>query len=84
MFNKNGNTKFGIIIFLLFLALLIVIYNLNASATLLPFVYLLAPVIFIIAFTNTDFALFLLIFFMLLSPEFALGDIKGREVVLME
>ena len=80
--DKNGNINFGIIIFLLFLALLIIIYNLHATVSLMPFVFLLVPIIFIIAFTNTDFALFLLIFFMLLSPEFSLGGVRGREVVL--
>lgn len=82
MLNKNGNINFGIIVFLLFLALLIVIYNIYSSVSLLPFVFVLVPIIFFIAFTNTDFALLLLIFFMLLSPEFALGGVRGREVVL--
>ncbi|MFH1061437.1 MAG: O-antigen ligase family protein [Candidatus Omnitrophota bacterium] len=82
MLDKNGNINFGIILLLLFLALLIVIYNIHASVSLLPFVFLLVPIIFFIAFTNTDFVLFLLIFFMLLSPEFAIGGIRGREVVL--
>lgn len=80
--NKNGNINFGIIILLLFLALLIVIYNVNSMVSLLPFVFILVPIIFFIAFTNTEFALLLLIFFMLLSPEFSLGGVRGREVVL--
>jgi len=82
MLDKNGNINFGVIVLLLFLALLIVIYNIHTSVSLLPFVFLLVPIIFVIAFTNTDFALFLLIFFMLLSPEFILGGVRGREVVL--
>lgn len=40
------------------------------------------PLIFVIAFTNTDFALIILIFSMLLSPEFSLGGVTGRAVVL--
>jgi O-antigen ligase len=82
MLKKKGNINFGVIILLLFLALLIVIYNIHSTVSLLPFVFLLVPIIFVIAFTNTDFALFLLLFFMLLSPEFALGGVRGREVVL--
>ena len=83
MSDKNGNINFGVIVFLFFIALLIVVYTVNASFSLLPFVLLLAPIIFIIAFTNTEFALFLLIFFMLLSPEFDIGGgVRGRAVVL--
>ena len=80
--DKNGRVNFGIIVFLFFIALLIVVYNIQSSFSLLPFIFLLAPIIFIIAFTNTDFALFLLIFFMLLSPEFSIGGLRGRDVVL--
>ncbi|MDD5747385.1 MAG: O-antigen ligase family protein, partial [Candidatus Omnitrophica bacterium] len=82
MLDKNGNINAGIIIFLFFVALLIVIYTINVSVSLLPFIILLAPIVFIIAFTNTEFALFLLIFFMLLSPEFNVGGVKGRDVTL--
>jgi len=38
--------------------------------------------VFLISFVNTDFALIVLIFSMLLSPEFQLGHIPGRAVVL--
>ncbi|MCM8787754.1 MAG: O-antigen ligase family protein [Candidatus Omnitrophica bacterium] len=43
---------------------------------------LLGIVIFLISFANTNFALMLLIFSMLLSPEFSLGFAGGRAVVL--
>ncbi|MDD5729776.1 MAG: O-antigen ligase family protein [Candidatus Omnitrophica bacterium] len=46
------------------------------------FVFIFASVIFIIAFINTDFALILLIFSMLLSPEMKSGAIPGRAVVI--
>jgi len=82
MSQKKGNINVGVIIFLFFIALIIIVYNAQSSVSLLPFVFLLAPIIFIIAFTNTEFALFLLIFFMLLSPEFSLGGVRGRAVVL--
>ncbi|MBU4304920.1 MAG: O-antigen ligase family protein [Candidatus Omnitrophica bacterium] len=82
MSHTNGNINFGIILFLLFLALIIVVYNVHSMLSLMPFLFLLAPIFFIIAFTNTDFALFLLIFFMLLSPEFSVGGVRGRSVVL--
>ncbi|MFH1459637.1 MAG: O-antigen ligase family protein [Candidatus Omnitrophota bacterium] len=82
MFKKCGKVDFGIIIFLLFIAFIIIIYNVKTTVSLLPFILVLVPIIFIIAFTNIDFALFLLIFFMLLSPEFSLGGVRGRDVVL--
>jgi O-antigen ligase len=41
-----------------------------------------AAILFFLGFTKTDFALVFLIFFMLLSPEFKLGAIQGRTVVL--
>ena len=42
----------------------------------------LGALLFFIAFFNTNFALGILIFSMLLSPEFQLGGISGRAVVL--
>ena len=43
---------------------------------------ILSAIIFFIALVRTDFALGILIFSMLLSPEFKLGSIPGREIVL--
>lgn len=79
---KNGNINFKIILFLLSVALCILVYTSQDQLSLSPFIYLLAPIIFLIAFTYSDFALLLLIFFMLLSPEFILGGVYKRNVVL--
>ncbi|MFC1599153.1 O-antigen ligase family protein [Candidatus Omnitrophota bacterium] len=43
---------------------------------------LVALAVFFISFINTNFALVVLIFSMLLSPEFEVGGIPGRTVVL--
>lgn len=45
-------------------------------------VFLLASIIFTITLINTDIALIILIFSMLLSPELKIGGIRGRDVVL--
>jgi len=82
MSSKNGNINFAIILFLLSLALGIIVYTTGDLVSVSPFIYLLAPIIFLIALTYSDFALLLLIFFMLLSPEFILGGVYKRNVVL--
>ncbi len=47
-----------------------------------PLLIFAAAILFIIAFINTDFALFILLFSMILSPEIRTGVIKGREVMI--
>ncbi len=85
---RNGQVNVRTIVFLLSLALVAALFLIRPTfsplptSSFLPFVILAAPVIFIIAFINTDFALIILIFSMLLSPELSLGGIRGREVVL--
>ncbi|MCM8770481.1 MAG: O-antigen ligase family protein [Candidatus Omnitrophica bacterium] len=49
---------------------------------LLPLLTVLAAFIFLVALIKTEFALIILIFSMLLSPEFDIGGIPGRAVVL--
>ena len=49
---------------------------------LLLFFFLLGSILFLISFIKTDIALIILIFSMLLSPEFFLGGIPGRSVVV--
>lgn len=46
------------------------------------FIVILGIIIFFISFVRTDIALFLLIFSMLLSPEFQAGRVTGRAVVI--
>ena len=71
----------------------VVLILLAAAAFLLFFVpvnpqlkalllFTIAAGIFFIAFIDTDLALIILIFSMLLSPEFRTGDIPGRSVVI--
>lgn len=45
-------------------------------------IFLLSAVIFLIALLKTDFALVILIFSMLLSPEFGFGVVRSRSVVV--
>jgi len=70
----------------LFLVVLIVGFLLvrpTIMPAMLPVVIVLAPILCIIAFTNFNFALLLLILFMLLSPEFNIaGGVRGRDVTL--
>jgi len=81
---KNEQLNFVIITILLFAALAIIFLVLRPESlsSFLPYLFLTAPLIFLIAFVNTDVALVLLIFSMLLSPELVLGAVKGRSVVL--
>lgn len=48
----------------------------------ITFALILCAVIFIITLVNTDAGLALLIFSMLLSPEIALGQVPGRDIVI--
>ncbi|MFH2146275.1 MAG: O-antigen ligase family protein [Candidatus Omnitrophota bacterium] len=82
MLNKNGHVVFGVITFLLFLVLVIISLYSKTGLFIWPYASLLAVIVFVLAFTNTDNALIVLIFSMLLSPEFDLGGIHGRAVVL--
>jgi hypothetical protein len=47
-----------------------------------PVIILLAITIFLIAFIRTEVALIILIFSMLLSPEFSVGEVSGRSIVI--
>ncbi|MCK5427227.1 MAG: O-antigen ligase family protein, partial [Thermodesulfovibrionia bacterium] len=79
--SRNGQTRLSIIISLLFF----VVLTFLISSKLLPtfsVVFVLASLVFVIAFINTDVALIILIFSMLLSPEFKIGGITGRDVVI--
>ncbi|MCP4650950.1 MAG: hypothetical protein GY853_12860 [PVC group bacterium] len=82
MLKENGNVTFGIIVVLFLVLITSVLFVFYPASSWTPFLFLLIPVVFIIAFTNTDFALIVLIFSMLLSPEIGLGGIPGRVVVI--
>ncbi|MCK5590933.1 MAG: O-antigen ligase family protein [Candidatus Pacebacteria bacterium] len=81
---KNEQLNFAIIIILLFVAIFIAFLLLRPTSvsSFIPYLIVIAPVIFLIALFNTDIALILLIFSMLLSPEIVMGGVRSRAVVV--
>ncbi len=81
---KNEQLNFAVIIILLFFALAAIFFLVRPTsvASFLPYILIIAPVIFLVSLFNTDIALILLIFSMLLSPELSLGGVRGRAVVI--
>ncbi|MFH1093058.1 MAG: O-antigen ligase family protein [Candidatus Omnitrophota bacterium] len=81
---KNEQLNFTVITILLFFALTAIFFIIRPTSVsaFLPYLLIIAPVIFLVSLFNTDVALVLLIFSMLLSPELDLGGVKGRTVVL--
>jgi O-antigen ligase len=77
---KNSQISNYLLLIIILVAVILIFNFFGMSNKVL--LVLLGLVIFFISFFKTDFALIILIFSMLLSPEFALGSIKGREVVL--
>ncbi len=82
MSKKNGQTIHAVIIALLFLAFIIFISVSKSPLQLLPLIFIIAPIVFIITFINTDVALIILIFSMLLSPELKIAQVSARAVVV--
>lgn len=80
--SKNGQAILGVVATLLFLTFALLFGVSEEPQQLLPLVFILAPVVFLITFINTDAALILLIFSMLLSPELKLADVPQRAVVV--
>ena len=79
---KNEQTILAVIIALLFLAFIIFISVSKSPLQLLPLIFVIAPIVFIITFINTDVALVILIFSMLLSPELKIAEVPARAVVV--
>lgn len=68
----------SLLIFLLFLAVAIVIGMLASQYSPPILIWaVIAVAVFTVSFINTEVALFILIFSMLLSPEFVAGGVKG-------
>lgn len=82
MYNNKAQTLALSLISVLSLFLLIFLNISEASLELIPLIIILVPVVFLITLVNTDAALILLIFSMLLSPEFKLVEVPQRAVVL--
>ncbi len=79
MLRKGQVSNYLLLVIVLVLAFLI-FHVIGLSRRIL--VVCLASAVFFVAFLRTDLALILLILSMLLSPEFGLGHIPGRTVVL--
>jgi O-antigen ligase len=77
---KSGQTNIGIVVLLFFLAIAIPLLTFFGYRLELSVIIILAAAVFLVSFLNTDFALIILIFSMLLSPEIRTGDIYGRAV----
>jgi O-antigen ligase len=77
----NTQASFAIIVSLLLAAGIAFLIKFQSPPSF-PVVILLAFIIFITAFVRTDVALIILILSMLLSPEFSVGGITGRSVVI--
>lgn len=77
---KNGQTILGVVVSLLFLAFVMLASKLHLQ--IFPLIFVLAPIVFLITFINTDVALILLIFSMLLSPELKIAEVPQRAVVV--
>jgi len=82
MHKKDAQASIGVLIFLLFFIVIIFLSISKTTQQLLPIIFLFVPFVIIITFTNTDAALILLIFSMLLSPELKLIDVPQRAVVV--
>lgn len=79
MLNRSGQATIGLIGLVFFLLLFVVLVFLRIPINT-AFIIVLAAMIFTASFVNTDIALVILIFSMLLSPEFSAGHITGRSV----
>jgi len=79
MLNNKSQASIGIAI-LLTCAIIFLLFNAFKLPPQSGFIAILALPLFIIAFINTNFALIILIFAMLFSPQIGVGGIPGREI----
>lgn len=79
---KNGQVMLGSIAFFLLSALAIYLIISKLPLDLRSLILVIAPIVFIITFVNTDFGLIILIFSMLLSPELKIAQVPERAVVM--
>lgn len=82
MLEQQKQTVFGATISVLLIVFIGVLIYSGTNLHILPLLIILIPIVFIITFINTDVALMLLIFSMLLSPELSIGNVPGRAVVV--
>lgn len=76
-----GESSVGIILFIVAIAALSFVYLAHLPLQV-SYLIVLGFVVFVTAFIKPDFALVILLFSMLLSPEFKTGSVSGREVVI--
>ncbi len=79
---RSGQTVLGVAVSLLFFVFIIFLSVSKAHLPILPLILVLLPIVFITTFINTDVALIVLIFSMLLSPELTVAEVPQRAVVI--
>lgn len=77
--NRSGQATL-MIVAILFLVVMLLLLTLLGVPIQYSLIVLIGSLIFIISFINTDMALIILIFAMLLSPEFTSGEVTGRSI----
>jgi hypothetical protein len=81
MLKQRGQAPVGVITFILFIVVFL-IFSFLGLPIYQSLVYVLAAILFIVAFLNTDIALILIILSMLLSPEIRAGGLSDRNVLV--
>jgi len=81
MFKRDSPVLAHILIFFFFFAVILIFTILRLPFRFL-FILILAAIVFLISFINTNFALIILIFSMLLSPEIPVFKVPDRAVVV--
>lgn len=79
LIDRSGEATLTIIIILFFVVMMLLLTILGVPLEISTAV-IIGSLIFIISFVNTDLALIILIFTMLLSPEFNAGEVSGRMI----
>jgi len=82
MYSKSGQTIFAVIVSLLLLTFIMLLSVSKTPLQILPLILIIVPIVFIITFINTDAALIMLIFSMLLSPELKISEVMTQRVVV--
>src|SRR5512135_3412877 len=78
--NRTGQASMLVFVFIIVLAVLLLHIGTFPAGDLIK--VFVALTVFVLAFLKTDFAIIILIFSMLLSPEIAIGRVSDRAVTL--
>jgi hypothetical protein len=79
---KSPQVRTYILLSGLFVVLILLGLVITKSPYKIPLAIILGAIIFLVTLVNTDAGLAILIFSMLLSPEIALGQVPGRDIVI--